>query len=174
LESIAVYGATPYIGDILERNGLGTPREAGFVLAGFGLGGLCYTLILPILLRNFRRSQMMAAGGVLASIGLGGMALLAPWPIMAGAFVFTGAGFMMLHNSVQAEVAELAPTARASAFSMHSFCFFTGQAVGPIIFGFGIHTVGQPWLILNLLLIAATGIVVSRLFARHPTASGRF
>lgn len=174
LESIAVYGATPYIGDILERNGLGTPREAGFVLAGFGVGGLLYTLALPVLLRHFRRSQMMAAGGVMASAGLAGMALLAPWPIMAATFVITGAGFMMLHNSVQAEVAELAPTARASAFSMHSFCFFSGQAVGPVIFGFGIHTVGQPWMILNLLLIAATGVVVSKLFARHPTASGRF
>jgi len=174
LESIAVYGATPYIGEILERHNLGTPREAGFILAGFGVGGLLYTLALPYILRNFRRTQMMSAGGLLSSVGLAGMALLAPWQAMTAGFVVTGFGFMMLHNSVQAEVAELAPNARASAFSMHSFCFFSGQAVGPILFGFGIHQVGQSWLVLNLLLIAATGVIVARLFARHPSASGRF
>jgi predicted MFS family arabinose efflux permease len=85
----------------------------------------------------------------------------------------TGFGFMMLHNSVQAEVAELSPSARASAFSMHSCSFFLGQAIGPILFGFGFHHVGRGWLILNMALLAATGLVVSRLFARHPSASGR-
>ena len=70
-------------------------------------------------------------------------------------------------------MAELAPAARASAFSLHSCSFFLGQAIGPIIYGFGVHQVGQGWLVLNMALLAATGIVTSRLFARHPSASGR-
>ena len=92
---------------------------------------------------------------------------------MAICFTITGFGFVMLHNSVQAEVAELAPGARASAFSMHSFSFFLGQAIGPIVFGFGLHHVGRGWLVLNILVLGLTGIVVARLFARHPSASGR-
>jgi sulfite reductase (NADPH) hemoprotein beta-component len=99
--------------------------------------------------------------------------LALPWPLMSLCFTVTGFGFMMLHNSVQAEVAELAPAARASAFSLHSCSFFLGQAIGPIIYGFGVHQVGQGWLVLNMALLAATGIVTSRLFARHPSASGR-
>ncbi len=173
LEAIALYGCTPFIGELIEVNGLGTAREAGFVLAGVGLGGLTYSITLPITLRLFRRTQMMALGGCLAGVGLLGMALALPWPLMCLCFTVTGFGFMMLHNSVQAEVAELAPTARASAFSMHSCSFFLGQAIGPIVFGFGFHHVGRGWLILNMALLTTTGIVVSRLFARHPSASGR-
>ena len=173
LEALALYGCTPFIGALIESNGLGTAREAGFVLAGVGIGGLTYSLTLHITLRLLRRTQMMALGGCLAGAGLLGMALVLPWPFMCFGFVVTGFGFMMLHNSVQAEVAELAPAARASAFSLHSCSFFLGQAIGPIIYGFGVHQVGQGWLVLNMALLAATGIVTSRLFARHPSASGR-
>ena len=173
LEALALYGCTPFIGELIESNGLGTAREAGFVLAGVGIGGLTYSLTLHITLRLLRRTQMMALGGCLAGAGLLGMALALPWPLMCLGFVVTGFGFMMLHNSVQAEVAELAPAARASAFSLHSCSFFLGQAIGPIIYGFGVHQVGQGWLVLNMALLAATGIVTSRLFARHPSASGR-
>ena len=173
LEALALYGCTPFIGALIEANGLGTAREAGFVLAGVGVGGLIYSLTLHITLRLFRRTQMMALGGCLAGVGLLGMALALPWPYMSLCFTVTGFGFMMLHNSVQAEVAELSPKARASAFSMHSCSFFLGQAIGPIVFGFGLHHVGRGWLVLNMALLAATGLVVSRLFARHPSASGR-
>lgn len=173
LEALALYGCTPFIGELIESNGLGTAREAGFVLAGVGIGGLTYSLTLHLTLRLLRRTQMMALGGCLAGAGLLGMALALPWPLMCLGFTVTGFGFMMLHNSVQAEVAELAPAARASAFSMHSCSFFLGQALGPIIYGFGVHHVGQGWLVLNMALLAATGIVTSRLFARHPSASGR-
>ena len=174
LEALALYGCTPFIGELIEANGLGTAREAGFVLAGVGIGGLTYSITLHITQRLFRRPQMMAIGGCLASVGLLGMALALPWPLMCLCFTVTGFGFMMLHNSVQAEVAELAPSARASAFSMHSCSFFLGQAIGPIIFGFGLHHVGRGWLVLNMALLAATGLVASQLFARHPSASGRF
>ena len=34
LEAIALYGCTPFIGELIEANHLGTAREAGFVLAG--------------------------------------------------------------------------------------------------------------------------------------------
>ena len=173
LEAVALYGCTPFIGELIETNGLGTAREAGFVLAGIGVGGLTYSITLHITLRLLRRTQMMALGGCLAGAGLLGMALVLPWPLMGLCFTVTGFGFMMLHNSVQAEVAELSPSARASAFSMHSCSFFLGQAIGPILFGFGFHHVGRGWLILNMALLAATGLVVSRLFARHPSASGR-
>ena len=174
VEALALYGCTPFIGELIETNGLGTAREAGFVLAGIGIGGLTYSLTLHITLRLLRRTQMMALGGCLAGAGLLGMALVLPWPLMCLCFTVTGFGFMMLHNSVQAEVAELAPSARASAFSMHSCSFFLGQAIGPIVFGFGLHHVGRGWLMLNMALLAATGLMASRLFARFPSASGRF
>jgi predicted MFS family arabinose efflux permease len=76
----------------------------------------------------------------------------------------------MLHNSVQTEVSSLAPSARASAFSMHAFSFFLGQALGPVIFGFGLHKLGlSPMLIANGLLLGAVGLGAAYLFSRHDS-----
>ena len=174
VEGLTLYGATPFIGSMLESSGQGTAREAGFALGAIGVGGICYSLTLQWTLRLLRRTSMMALGGVLLSSGLIALALNAPWQALTAAFVVTGFGFMLLHNSIQAEVAELAPENRASAFSMHSFSFFLGQAFGPIICGFGLQHFGRPWLVLNIIVLASAGFVVSRLFRRHPTASGAY
>ena len=174
MEGVVFYGVTPYIGELLETAGLGGPKEAGFVLGAFGIGGICYSLSLHITLRLMRRATMMAAGGVMAASGLIGVAMGLPWGLQACLFAVSGLGFIMLHNSVQAEVAELAPSARASSFSMHSFAFFLGQAIGPIIVGVMLHAFGRGVLVVNGAVLAITGIVVSRLFRRYRTASGSF
>lgn len=172
-EGVLFYGVTPYIGQLLEAAHLGTAREAGFVLGSFGLGGLLYSLTLHVTLRFLHRLQMMAIGGVLAVSGLVGVALALPWQAQASLFVISGLGFMMLHNSVQTEVADLAPAARASAFAGHSAAFFLGQAVGPVIVGLVLQTAGRQALIVNAILLASTGILVSRLF-RGYRKSGAF
>ena len=51
-----------------------------------------------------------------------------------------GFGFYMLHGCIQIYVTELAPAARGSAMALHSFFFFLGQAVGPIVYGVGLAT----------------------------------
>ncbi len=173
-EGLTLYGATPYIGNLLEKAGQGTAREAGFALGAIGVGGICYSLSLQWTLRLMRRTTMMMVGASLLSTGLIALALSAPWQILVGAFVVTGFGFMLLHNSIQAEVAGLAPANRASAFSMHSFSFFLGQAFGPIICGFGLDHFGRPWLFLNVLVLTGVGLLASQMFRRFPTASGQF
>ncbi len=174
LEGLSFYGVTPYIAELIESAGLGTAREAGFVLGSFGLGGICYSLVLPFVLRNLRKRSMMAWGGVFGTGGIWGLMLALPWPVEAFLFGVSGFGFFLLHNCIQAEVAELNAESRSLAFAMHSCSFFTGAAVGPVLVGFGLHYVGRPSLIVNILVFGCTGLVVSRLFARHPTASGRF
>ena len=74
---------------------------------------------------------MMAIGGTIAAVGLGGLGLEASWKVQLAFMVVLGFGFFLLHNSVQTEVTELAPSARASSFSLHAFSFFLGQALGP-------------------------------------------
>jgi predicted MFS family arabinose efflux permease len=69
-EAIAIFGVTPYVSEILESNHLGGPPEAGFVIAGIGVGGLIYSLILGWLMRFFTRVSFMAWGG---AIGAGGI-----------------------------------------------------------------------------------------------------
>ncbi len=171
-EGLTLYGATPYIGNLLETAGQGTAREAGFVLGAIGVGGICYSLTLYWTIRLLKRTSMMTLGAILLVSGLVALALSAPWQVLVGAFVVSGFGFMLLHNSIQAEVAELAPQNRASAFSMHSFSFFLGQAFGPIICGFGLAHFGRPWLIVNIVVLMGAGLLASQKFRGHPTASG--
>ena len=108
-------------------------REAGFVIGGLGIGGLLYAFVVPLILRFASRPAMMAAGGGVAALGLGGVGLAVPWGAQMALMVVLGFGFFLLHNSVQTEVTELAPSARASAFSLHAFSFFMGQALGPMV-----------------------------------------
>ena len=167
LEGIALYGIMPYVGAVLSQRGLGGAREAGMVIGAIGLGGLVYVSLVRLLLRRWTRPQFMAVGGLLMMSGPLGLALLPDWTAIAGAFGVTGLGFMLLHNSIQTEAVDLAPGARQSAYSLHAFSFFTGQACGPPLFGASLALTGAtPALLVNALVLAATGLVMAALFRR--------
>lgn len=166
-EGIALWGVTPYVADLLIRSGTGGTREAGFAIGAIGLGGLAYTLVLPMLLRALGRPAMMAAGGVLGAAGLLALALGFDATGVVAAFAVSGFGYMMLHNSIQTESVELAPTARSSAYSMHAFFFFTGQSLGPVVVGLLLWAFGTAAaMIACAAMFATTGLVVALLFAR--------
>jgi len=111
----------------------------------------------------------MAAGGGVAALGLGGVGLLVPWAAQMACMVVLGFGFFLLHNSVQTEVTELAPSARASAFSLHAFSFFMGQALGPMVYGLTLPFFGATTsFALGAAVLAATGVTASKLLGRPP------
>jgi predicted MFS family arabinose efflux permease len=86
-----------------------------------------------------------------------------------GFMVVLGFGFFLLHNSVQTEVTELAPSARASAFSLHAFSFFMGQALGPMVYGLTLPIFGATTsFVLGAAILAATGVTASRLLRPSP------
>jgi predicted MFS family arabinose efflux permease len=164
LEGMAIYGIMPFIGDLLRSRGAGGLREAGFVIGGLGIGGLLYAFVVPVILRFARRPAMMAAGGLLAATGLGGVGQEVAWPVQMACMMVLGFGFFLLHNSVQTEVTELAPSARASSFSLHAFSFFLGQALGPIVYGLALPSAGAPIsLVGGAAILAGTGLAASRL-----------
>ena len=171
-EGIALWGATPFIAELLVRAGTGATREAGVIIGAIGIGGLAYTLVLPLMLPRMSRFVMMSVGGVLGSTGLLALAFALDWRLVAAFWVVTGFGYMMLHNSIQTEAVELAPTARSSAYSMHAFSFFTGQSLGPVILGVMLESYGaRPGLLLNAAIFAATGIIAGWLLSRWPSES---
>jgi predicted MFS family arabinose efflux permease len=136
IEGITIFGMMPYLAVILEETKTGSIREAGFIIAGFGLGGFLFTLVVRRLLTLFGDSfGLMRVGGFLCAAFLVVFALAGPWPIRAAAFMGVGFTFYMLHNSLQTQATELAPTARGSAVAFHAFFFFLGHAVGPLVFG---------------------------------------
>lgn len=169
-EGIAIYGALPFIVELLESEGRGGPKEAGFVTAGIGLGCVLMAFTVRPMLLRLGIDNMMRIGGVLAGIGLALMALKANWGLDVAFFTIVGFGFFMIHNSLQSRVAELAPLARGSAVALHYFSFFMGQAVAPILFGFGLSHIGaRASFLISAGTIAATGIAaVAALRARTP------
>ena len=172
VEGITVFGVTPFFGDMLEQAHTGGPREAGFIIAGIGIGGLAFSLSISLIMRFFARKTMIIASGVIAAAGLLAIAMDLNWTRDIVYFSFTGFGFFMLHNSMQTEVSELAPQSRGTAFSMNAFFFFTGQAIGPVIFGPMHLVIGASLTLVIMALLLAVSALLGGLFMRRRLISG--
>lgn len=162
LEAISIFGLFPYIAPLLEERGEGGPTVAGLVLAGFAVGGLVYSGLVRWLLRTIGPRGMLLAGGMAGAaanltVGIGGS-----WQIDAAALVLLGMSFYLLHNTFQTQVTEIAPDARASAVAIHAFSFFVGQALGVVLLGSGLRTLGLlPTMALAALTVLGVGLYAS-------------
>jgi predicted MFS family arabinose efflux permease len=152
IEGCCVLGLFPYIASFLFERGVTSLSIAGLVLACFAFGGLFYTASISRLLPRLGVNGMMIGGGALIALQLAIVAFGPPWQAQALSLLFMGWGFYMIHGSLQIFSSELSEEARASAMSLHAFCFFMGQTVGPIAYGFGLLHLGK----LSTLLAAAT------------------
>ena len=80
-----------------------------------------------------------------------------------------GVSFYMLHNSMQTEATELAPSARGSAVALFACGFFVGQGLGPLVFGALLHGFGpRP----ALLALAAVLVVLGRVIVAQVIEPG--
>jgi predicted MFS family arabinose efflux permease len=168
IESVSLFGLLPYVATLLEQKGAGGVREAGFVIAGMGVGGLFFTFTVRAMLRWFRgQMNLIRAGGLVAAAGLVAVAAARTWPLEMAAFIVMGCGFYMVHNSLQTQATELAPDNRGAAVALHAFFFFLGQAAGPILFALGLATLGPASSIfIAALTMALLGFAVAEAFQR--------
>ena len=173
VEAIFVFGLFPYVAVMLRREGVDSATIAGLVIAGFGVGGVCYTLTVRWLLARLGEKWLMAGGGMVMAFCFALIALRPPWQAEFAVFVLLGFGMYMLHGCIQVFVTELAPTARATATAAHSSFFFLGQATGPVVYGFGLSngTGIAGVLIGGVFALIATGWVCA-LMLRRPAPAG--
>jgi predicted MFS family arabinose efflux permease len=168
VEGIIIHGMFPYVALLLLMSGQTHSSYAGLIVAGFGCGGILFSLALPFLVIHLSERQLMlaATGGAATAFIL--IALNPVWYLQAAVFVLFGIGFYMLHNNIQVHVTDLSQTARGAALSLHSSAFFSGQAIGPIYYGyaFGHFGVSPPPLV-GAVLIVMVGLTCAR-FLRHP------
>jgi predicted MFS family arabinose efflux permease len=168
LEGIFLFGLFPYIASLHYAAGETRASIAGLVIAGFGVGGVIYTLVVAWLLSRIGVQRLMAGGGILMGFALIVVALRLPWPYEFVDFMLMGFAFYMLHGCVQVFVTELAPEARGSSTALHSAFFFFGQALGPVVYGFGFAEVGvAASLSVGAGVLALTGVTCASLL-RHP------
>ena len=173
VEGICILGLFPYLAAFLVE--LGEPRLsiAGIVIAGFAIGGLFYTLSVSRLLPRLGVHAMMVSGAVLVASQLVIIGLGPSWQVQLVNLVLMGWGFYMLHGSIQVFATELSVGARATAFSLHSFFFFMGQAAGPLVYGFLLTRIGKaPTLMIAAATVIILGVVVARLL-NQPRGGNR-
>jgi DHA1 family inner membrane transport protein len=170
-EAIFIQGLFPYVAILLIASGETRASMAGLVIAGFGLGGVLYTLAIPALIARIAERRLMIIGGALAAIGMIFAAATFPWYAQIGIFFVLGFGFYLLHGSIQVHVTELSQTARGTAASLHSCFFYLGQATGPVVYSIGFaHDEGTATIIVGAAVVLAVGLMCARLL-RHRTAS---
>ena len=166
-EGIVIHGMFPYVALLLLASGQPHSSYAGIVIGAFGLGGIVFSLMLPLLVARLSERQLMLSGTAGAAVAFLLIALALQWYLQAAVFMLFGLGFYMLHNCIQVHVTDLTQTARGAALSMHSSAFFSGQAIGPVYYGyaFGHWGVHVPPLI-GAAVIVAVGFTCAR-FLRH-------
>jgi predicted MFS family arabinose efflux permease len=141
-EGIFIHGMFPYVALLLLASGETHSSYSGIIIAAFGLGGIMLSLSLPFLVVRVTERQLMLTGAAGAAVAFVLIAFNMAWYIQAAVFVLFGLGFYMLHNCIQVHVTDLSQTARGAALSIHSSAFFSGQAIGPIYYGFAFGHLG--------------------------------
>lgn len=178
IEGMFFYGLFPYMSELLlavaRPSGGSISAETGLVLGAFGVGGLLYASSVRVLLRRFGVHRMCLIGSAAAAACYTALAFAPTWWLAALAMFVAGVSFYMLHNSMQTEATELAPSARGSAVALFACGFFIGQGLGPLVFGALLHNVGaRPSLIAVAAVIVVLGrVVVARVIDRPAIASG--
>ena len=172
VEGVLFFGVFPYTGELLHATAVpgdgSLARITGTVLGAFAVGGLLYAASVRALLRAFGVRRMCLIGASTAAVAYAALAFVPTWWLAALAMVVAGVSFNMLHNSLQVEATELAPSARGSAVALFACGLFVGQGLGPPIFAALLHGVGaQAALVLVAVAIVILGrTVVARVIDR--------
>ncbi len=167
----AVFGIIPFIGVLLAKeHGLGN-LGIGAVLGCFGLGSLTFALLAGRIIGNLGEFGCARLGGAVVLVGF---ALVALSPMMAlvvvGAYC-AGLGYMMLHNTLQANATQMVPDDRSGAVSLFAFCLFTGQASGVALFAALTPHVGySPAILAGGVIVLGVGLAFAAAKQRHVAA----
>jgi predicted MFS family arabinose efflux permease len=142
LEGALFYGGFAYAGAWLKDTFGLSYLTIGAMLAGFGIGGLCYTLSVRWLLRRLGEAGFALCAALMLLAFFVSLPFSPAWQLVGPLCVLGGFGFYMLHNTLQTKATEMYPRARGTAISAFALCLFCGQAAGVALFGRAITASG--------------------------------
>ena len=172
LEGGLFYGAFAYTGAYLRERFDLSYLLIGALLAGFGLGGLIYSVMVRRLLARFGETGFVKIGGGLLLGSLVILPLLPLWQATIPVFIAAGFGFYMFHNTLQTKATEMAPQARGTAIAVFAFSLFMGQASGVALCGVLIRVVHYEWTFVAMgATLAALGWWFATRVERHRLAA---
>jgi YNFM family putative membrane transporter len=142
IETMLFFAAYSFLGAALALRFDASLTLIGLVLAGFGVGGVLYTLFVRRLLMAFGQRGMVVGGGALCFVSFVVIALTPVFWVALPCAMGLGFAFYMLHNTLQTKATEMMPAARATALSLYSFSWVMGQALGVTIMGVAVVWLG--------------------------------
>jgi predicted MFS family arabinose efflux permease len=141
-ETFCFFGAYVFLGAFFRVRFDLSFTVIGLLLAGYGVGGLVYSSMVPWLLRRLRDRGLVVAGGVLGFALFTATALATDWIYTIPCLVGLGIAFYLVHNTVQTKATEVAPDARASALALYASAWAVGQALGAAAGGTAVAMIG--------------------------------
>ena len=153
------------------HNALGLSlTSAGAIVALFGLGGVAYMATARHLIRRMGQPGLTKLGAGLVGLAALVVAFTPYWLLALPACLMGGFGFFMLHNTLQANAAQMAPAARGTAVSLFAASLFLGQSVGVFFAAKLIDRVGSAVVVAaGGLLVLAVGVYFSGALGRRET-----
>jgi predicted MFS family arabinose efflux permease len=176
LEGLFVFGGLSYLASSLTDRFNINYAYAGLMVAGFGVGGLIYSISVKKLVGKIGELGILLLGGTLLGVGFVLIGLMPVWQWFIPLVILVGMGYYTMHGTLQTRATELAPEARGTAISLFAFAFFMGQATGPLLLGSILKSNGYgPAFITAGIGLFAVAAISSRLFARskrRPSVAG--
>ena len=135
------FGAYSFLGAFLKLKFDLSLTAIGAILAGFGVGGVLYTLVVRRLLVSLGQRGLVLWGGAICCIAYATIALSPTWVLAIPCTVALGFSFFMLHNTGQTKATEMAPQARGAGVSVYTSAWSLGQAAGVAAMGLAVSFV---------------------------------
>ena len=138
------------------------PRSPASLIGCFAVGGILYSLAVPYLVAAVPERHLMLIGGAIGGVRprADRVAFLLA-DRRSRSLAPSGFGFYLLHSCIQVHVTDLSQTARGAAASLHSSSFYLGQAIGPVVYGFGFaHGGPEPTILFGALVVLGVGVIV--------------
>ena len=169
LEGLFVFGGLSYLASSLtDRFGINY-AYAGLMVAGFGAGGLIYSLSVKKLVVGAGELGVLLIGGALLGVAFVFIGVMPSWPWFIPAVIVLGMGYYTMHGTLQTRATELAPQARGTAISLFAFFFFLGQATGPQLLGSILNARGYA----AAFIVAGVGLFATALISRELFARAK-
>ena len=168
VEGLFIFGALAFVAIYLQRRFLVGPGLAGTLVTAYAAGGMLYAVAARRAVRRLGERGLATLGGSALFIGYLGLALSPSLALTTLSIGAVGAGFYMLHTTVQTHVTQVAPEDRGSAVALFATFLFLGQASGVWLASHVVDAAGMA----PVFLAAALGLAALAAAFRYFLSSG--
>jgi len=144
--------------------------QTGMAAAGYGAGGLTVALLGRWLVARLGERGMALVGAAVLCAGM--LSTGGPhWMLESLKCAITGAGFFMMHNTLQTVATQMVPSQRGTAISAFALSLFIGQSAGVAVVARLGQSIGfERVKTVNGLGLLALGLVLTALLQRRARA----